>query len=79
MRALCVCGVSKYGCLRIYDAKPPGDSVVHVATIVSNFEFAHTPCGVSRSAGGIHEAPRGSLVTCIRCLAVMLAKKDGWL
>lgn len=63
---------------RIYDAKPPGDNVVHAASIVSNREFANTPCDTFRGAGGIHEAPRGSLVTCIRCLAAMLSWGDRW-
>lgn len=71
-------GVSAHWRCRIYDAKPPGGNVVHAASIVSNFEFAQTACDISRGAGGIHEAPRDAIVTCLRCLAAMLAKGDRW-
>jgi hypothetical protein len=53
-------------------------TIVHAAQIISNMEYARTPCGISRGAGAIHEAPRDLPVTCLRCLAAMFAKGDTW-
>jgi hypothetical protein len=52
--------------------------VVHAASIVSNMEFMHTPCGKRAGAGGIFEAPRDSLITCVRCIAALFEKGDRW-
>lgn len=73
-----VCAVSVRWRCRIYDAKPPGNNVVHAAVTVSNFEIAYTSCGSTRGVGDIYEAPRGLPVTCIRCIAMMLVRGDGW-
>ena len=75
-------GDVSYRC-RMYSSPPQNDEeratfIVHAAAIVSNMEFAETACHISRGAGGIHEAPRNAVVTCIKCLAEMLKKGDRW-
>jgi|HubBroStandDraft_6_1064221.scaffolds.fasta_scaffold1126415_2 hypothetical protein len=70
--------------LRVYNNRLTPDfsnrdgQIVHAASIVSNHEFMQTPCGKQAGAGGIYEAPRSYVITCVRCWAYLDMHGDTW-